>query len=713
MRYLNFPTRVCASLLSGFLLAMVLLEPAHSTIYYVSKDGDDSIMCQGAQDDEAKPLRKIQTGMACLASGDVLEIKEGIWGVSIANTANNFPDGTPGNLTTIRGAEGENVILKGNSGMHILYFNNCGSYTRIENIEFDGTGLGDVQGSNAVKFTGSDGAVGVEFVNNIIHDVPDNGMFVFHTTRNFLIENNVVYDNGRSVGQPGHDDTANNLYLEGSGHIVRNNRVYYNSIPAGANLGGIRLGNNSGDGEGANGNVIENNYVSGGRSGIIFGTGDNNIVRNNIVANIESHSASRGILLWTQGTWSHDGNKIYNNTVYNAPSCLRISPDSGNVLTNSEVRNNILYDCSVAIDDMNSRLSPSNNTNNLTTDPLFVTDPFPLNPVAEDFQVQSGSQALDMGIILADVLEDYKAVPRPQGTAYDIGAYEFQGSGGDPPPAPPTGLVTSVAGTTITLNWAANAEPDLQGYTVFIGTVSGSYGPPISVGNVLTYQASSLQLGTTYYFALTAVDTGGNQSALSTNEANATTDSSPIVTVPPNNQTVTEPETVNFHVEASGTAPLSYQWQRDGTDIAGATNQNYSLATTTVTADNGASFTVRVTNAVGSITSTPAVLTVNPSASYPPPIISPAPGSTLESRTITFTGGHTSQDEQHWLSVGSTPQGNQFYHQSLGTGHTVTVGEPPLLPLLPTSGMLHVRYWTYKNGSGWEWKDYIYTMLVP
>jgi hypothetical protein len=36
-----------------------------------------------------------------------------------------------------------------------------------------------------------------------------------------------------------------------------------------------------------------------------------------------------------------------------------------------------------------------------------------------------------------------------------------------------------------------------------------------------------------------------------------------------------------------------------------------------------------------------------------PPIITPTPGSTLTTTTVTFTGGHASQPgEEHWLSVG-------------------------------------------------------------
>lgn len=62
------------------------------------------------------------------------------------------------------------------------------------------------------------------------------------------------------------------------------------------------------------------------------------------------------------------------------------------------------------------------------------------------------------------------------------------------------------------LTWSANTESDLAGYKVYVGTQSGVYGPPISVGNVTAYQLNSLTMNTTYFVSITAVDTAGNES---------------------------------------------------------------------------------------------------------------------------------------------------------------------------------------------------------
>src|SRR5204863_4378921 len=72
----------------------------------------------------------------------------------------------------------------------------------------------------------------------------------------------------------------------------------------------------------------------------------------------------------------------------------------------------------------------------------------------------------------------------------------------------------------------------------------------------------------------------------------------PTITTQPASQTVTAGQTATFTVTATGTAPLSYQWQKNGTAIGGATAASYTTPAT-MTSDSGAQFTVVVSNAVG------------------------------------------------------------------------------------------------------------------
>ena len=61
-------------------------------------------------------------------------------------------------------------------------------------------------------------------------------------------------------------------------------------------------------------------------------------------------------------------------------------------------------------------------------------------------------------------------------------------------------------------------EPDLAGYKVYVGTASGTYsfpGSPFQTGIVTSYTVSNLPKGQTYFFAITAYDSAGNESLLS------------------------------------------------------------------------------------------------------------------------------------------------------------------------------------------------------
>jgi hypothetical protein len=78
----------------------------------------------------------------------------------------------------------------------------------------------------------------------------------------------------------------------------------------------------------------------------------------------------------------------------------------------------------------------------------------------------------------------------------------------------------------------------------------------------------------------------------------------------PANQTVTLGQTATFTVTASGTAPLMYQWQKNGANVSGATSSSYTTPATAAT-DSGAKFDVVVSNSAGSATSNSAILTVN------------------------------------------------------------------------------------------------------
>lgn len=94
----------------------------------------------------------------------------------------------------------------------------------------------------------------------------------------------------------------------------------------------------------------------------------------------------------------------------------------------------------------------------------------------------------------------------------------------------------------------------------------------------------------------------------------------PVITAQPSSQTVTVGAGVTFSVTASGTAPLTYQWTKNGANISGATTPSQTLSN--VQQSDAGNYAVVVSNPYGSISSNTATLTVNP-AGQAPAITSP------------------------------------------------------------------------------------------
>lgn len=117
----------------------------------------------------------------------------------------------------------------------------------------------------------------------------------------------------------------------------------------------------------------------------------------------------------------------------------------------------------------------------------------------------------------------------------------------------------------------------------------------------------------------TALD-GGDYFVTVTNSSGSATSSvvsvtvviAPIILASPASLTVVTGSPAAFSVSAIGAAPLNYQWRSNGVEILDATNVTYSIASALT--NDAASYAVVVTNFAGSVTSAPAVLTVNEGA---------------------------------------------------------------------------------------------------
>jgi chitodextrinase len=146
-------------------------------------------------------------------------------------------------------------------------------------------------------------------------------------------------------------------------------------------------------------------------------------------------------------------------------------------------------------------------------------------------------------------------------TAHGVGTltYQWRKDGGD---------ISGATSSTLTL---ANVQSSDGG--TYTAVVSSAGGPTVSAGALLTVAAAA-----------------------------------PTITTPPASQTANAGSTVTFSVAAHGVDPLSYQWRKGGAAIVGATNATVTL--TNISAADAGIYTVVVSNAGVSITSSGATLTV-------------------------------------------------------------------------------------------------------
>ena len=143
------------------------------------------------------------------------------------------------------------------------------------------------------------------------------------------------------------------------------------------------------------------------------------------------------------------------------------------------------------------------------------------------------------------------------------------------------------------------------------------------------------------------------QGSVTSNPATLTVTAAPVapsIATQPTSKTVTAGQPVTFSVTATGTAPLAYQWKRNGGDINGANSASYTIPATTAS-DNGAQFTVTVSNSISSATSNPATLTV-----AVPPTISAQPASQTvavgQTATFSVTASGTGTLTYQWNKNG-------------------------------------------------------------
>ncbi|QRO00061.1 PQQ-dependent sugar dehydrogenase [Archangium violaceum] len=175
-----------------------------------------------------------------------------------------------------------------------------------------------------------------------------------------------------------------------------------------------------------------------------------------------------------------------------------------------------------------------------------------------------------------------------------------------------------------TNNWIRRIDPNSGANSLFATDIAGPVDLDVGPDGALYYLArGSGQVGRIAYTASLP----------------------PSIAQQPANALVSVGYPATFTVSASGEPPLTYQWQRGGVNIAGATSPSYVLNSAQL-ADSGARFRVVVTNGLGSTTSAEAVLTVTSNKPPVATIVTPGASATYTAATnLTFSGSASDQED--------------------------------------------------------------------
>jgi len=151
-------------------------------------------------------------------------------------------------------------------------------------------------------------------------------------------------------------------------------------------------------------------------------------------------------------------------------------------------------------------------------------------------------------------------------------------------------LTATVPNSTAMMDWTVQIDPGLTGN--FTSTLSSS-----DAGTPADFTA---------FNDVISLNFGASQHPYLFSQYNPPT--SPMILRQPQSLTVNEGQMATFSVFATGTAPLGYQWQFNGTNLAGSTNNVLALAAADYT--NAGNYSVLVANPSGVVTGQVAVLTV-------------------------------------------------------------------------------------------------------
>jgi hypothetical protein len=413
----------------------------------------------------------------CVGIGqEYTTIQDAVNTTAAGNTVLVMDGNYSGFLISRSGTSSSPIILKAD-GNNVVIDNGAkdsdGIYIKdASNIVIDGFKIQDVNGRcvSAHDASPTDPMINITIQNITCRRSGRDG-FYLSELNNSLIQNNYISATGLKDSAGGRE--AHGIYLANAGSddtIIRENTIIRDSSYSNYS-GCLHInGDESVGGDGIiSGLLIESNkFIGCYDNGINMDGVQSSTFRNNLIYGSGRH-ALRGYRI--DGAQGPKNLQIYNNT-FVVPAgvdswAVKLTADLGghtifnNILLNEGssggslcVSNNSLYsDNNLTVNRMSrdgentvislstwkSQTGQDNNSATSSSAALFVS------PGNANYHLKSGSPAINAGRAnlnsIAAASSDMDNNVRPQGTGYDIGAYEYvEDGGGSNPPAPPTGL---------------------------------------------------------------------------------------------------------------------------------------------------------------------------------------------------------------------------------------------------------------------------------
>lgn len=440
------------------ILFFVVTSGMWAVDYYVSKTGSDS-----NPGTEVLPWKTIQKAAGTLTAGDTVYIKAGTYNERVVPKNS----GGSGNYITYTAYPGDTVTIDG-AGV---------------SLPSGWGGLLDISGKNHIKISGLrvmnagpddnnqgilvDECYYIVIENNYTYNTVSSGIGVWNSS-NVIIDNNEV-ELACNDGEQECLTVAVTDTFE-----IRNNHVHHGG-PGTNGAEGIDAKDGS-----SNGKIYNNHVHHLNRLGIYVDAWDKHTYNIEIYGNlVHDIDGNDGFTLASESGGLLENISIYNNIAYNCDTIgfgisrngdspthpmKNISvvnntfynngaggwgggiavenPDIQNVvIRNNIVSQNVTFQIEVEPNVSMSKLTIENNvihgyrnyddevrgTNYVEGDPLF------LNASGADFHLQENSPAIDSGSATGAPSDDYDGNSRPNGSGYDIGAYEYQSGGEEEP----------------------------------------------------------------------------------------------------------------------------------------------------------------------------------------------------------------------------------------------------------------------------------------